>query len=95
MIWSSNPGRGKILFSKTIQTGSSAHPASYSVGIQVLPSGLSGWDMMSTTHLHLVLRLRISGAIPLLPPIYLHGMDRDNFTLDLMFYIPLVSLIIN
>ena len=54
------------LFSKTIQTGSSAHPASYSVSIWVLPSGLSGWDMMSTTNLHLVLRLRMSGAIPLL-----------------------------
>jgi len=29
------------------------------------------------------------------PPIYLHGMDRDNFTFDLTFYSQLVSLIIN
>ena len=39
--------------------------------------------MNLTTRLHLVLRLRISGAIPLLPPICLHGLDRDNFTLTL------------
>jgi hypothetical protein len=31
-----------------------------------------------TTHLHLVPRLRMSGAIPLLPPVSLHGMDRKT-----------------
>jgi hypothetical protein len=38
-----------------------------------------------TAHLHLALRLRMHGAIPLLPSM-LHGVvlrDRDNFTLDL------------
>ena len=35
--------------------------------------------MKLTIHLHLVLRLRMSGAIPL-HPLYLHGMHRDNFT---------------
>jgi hypothetical protein len=29
---------------------------------------------------HLPLRLRMSGAISLLPLICLHGVDRDNFT---------------
>ena len=36
--------------------------------------------MKLTTRLHLVSRLRMSGGIPLLPPISLHGMDKDNFT---------------
>ena len=64
-----NPGRGKTFsLLHDMQTGSEAHPASYSVGItRVLSQGLSRWGVKLTTHLHLVLRLRISGAIPLLP----------------------------
>ena len=38
----------------------------------------NGRGMKLTTHLHLVPRLRMSGATPLLP----HGVDRDNFLLD-------------
>lgn len=34
----------------------------------------------STTHLHLVPRFRMSGAIPL-PPLDLYGLQRENFTL--------------
>jgi len=32
------------------------------------------------TGLHLVTRLRVSGAKPLLPPLYVHGSERDNST---------------
>jgi len=34
---------------------------------------------MLTIHLHLELRLRMSAAIPLLPPLYLHDVHRDTF----------------
>ena len=33
-----------------------------------------------TLHFHLVPMLRMSGAIPLLPPICLYGVDRGSFT---------------
>ena len=35
--------------------------------------------MRLTTHLYLVPRLGMSGAIPLLPPTRLHGVDRGKF----------------
>jgi hypothetical protein len=43
--------------------------------------GILSWEKRGrvlnlATHLHLLLRLRISGAIPLLP---LHGIVSDNF----------------
>jgi hypothetical protein len=40
--------------------------------------------MKSTTCPHLVLRLRVSGPIPLLPLICLHGVDRDNCTFSVV-----------
>jgi hypothetical protein len=39
----------------------------------------SGRCVELSIHLHLLPRLRISGAIPL-SPIRLHGVDRENFT---------------
>jgi len=66
MVWRSNPGTGiRFSFLQNIQTGTGAHPAPFSMGISVPPRG-RGWGM-STTHLHLPLRPRMSGAIPLLP----------------------------
>ena len=53
---------------QNVHTGSGAHPASYSMITGALFGG--GWNCRSlklTTHLHLVPRLRMSGAIPLLP----------------------------
>jgi hypothetical protein len=32
-----------------------------------------------TTHLQIVSRLRMNGAVRLLPPIWFHGLDRDDF----------------
>jgi len=56
-----------FLFSKTVQTGSGAHPASYSMGTRVLSRGSGSQGIMLTIHLHLVPRLRMGGAITLLP----------------------------
>jgi len=42
-----------------IQTGSGVHPASSSVVTRVLSPGVT-----HSTHLHLMLRLRMEGAIP-------------------------------
>lgn len=36
--------------------------------------------MRLTTHLHLMLRLRFSGAIPPLPSVCVGGVSGDNFT---------------
>jgi hypothetical protein len=44
-----------------IQTSSGAHPASYPMCIG---GSFPGWDVKLTTHLHLVLRSRMHGAIP-------------------------------
>jgi hypothetical protein len=43
-----------------------AYPAFYSIGTGLISRAQSGWDLELTTHLRLVLRLRMSGAIPLL-----------------------------
>ena len=50
------------------QTGCGTNPASYSKDIRVLSRRWKGWGVMFTTHpLNIVPRLRMSGAIPLLP----------------------------
>jgi hypothetical protein len=50
------------------------------MGTRVLPGGLSGQAVKLDTQLHLGPRLRVSGAIPLLPPICLYGVNTDTFT---------------
>jgi len=50
-----------------VQTGCGTHPASYSVGTVVLSQGSSSRGVNLNTHLHLVSRLRVDGAIPPLP----------------------------
>jgi len=37
--------------------------------------------MKLTNHLHLVLKLRMCGTVPLLPSVCLNGVERENFTL--------------
>jgi hypothetical protein len=51
------------------------------VGTVVLSCGCSGCGVKLTINLYLVQRLRMSGAIPLLPLYAFMGMDRENFTL--------------
>jgi hypothetical protein len=53
----SNPGKCKRPFSINVHNGSGGRPVSYILGTRILSQGWSG----------LVLRLRISGAKPLLP----------------------------
>jgi hypothetical protein len=59
-------GPRDFLFYKTVQTGSGAHSVFYSVGTGVPSCGKDGRGAKLSTHLHLVPRLRMSVAIPLL-----------------------------
>jgi hypothetical protein len=52
---------------RNAQTGSGAHPASYSIGTGVLSRGSCGWGVKLTTHLPLAPSLKC-GATPLLLP---------------------------
>jgi hypothetical protein len=69
MIRGSNPDRGYGLFSHHhVQTGSEAHPASYAMDNRdPFRGGYSSPGVKLTTHLPLVPRSRIRGAIPSLP----------------------------
>ena len=68
-----------FLFSKTVQIESGAHPASHSIGTGVLSQRCNGGGANLTPYLHLVPRLRMSGATPLSFPC-LQGQERENFT---------------
>jgi hypothetical protein len=59
-----------------IWTGSGAYPAFFPMGYEgSFPEGGSDLDVKMTTHLHLVTRLRMNGAIyPSTPAIRLYGM---------------------
>jgi len=50
---------------------------------EVLSQTYGMWDMKLTTHLHLLLKLRMSGSIPLLP-LYAFWCGQDSFYI---FYI--------
>jgi hypothetical protein len=59
---------GRRLFRHRVHTGSRAHPASYSIGTGSCFYGVkSAGRYKLTTYLHLVPRLRMSGAISPLP----------------------------
>ena len=59
-------GPRDFLFSNTVQTDCGAHPALYSMATAVPSCGKDGRGAKLNTHLHLVPRLRMTGAIPLL-----------------------------
>ena len=59
-------GARDFLFSKSVQTGSGAHLAFYPMGIAFRPRGQNDQGVKLTTQFHLVPRLRMNGAIPLL-----------------------------
>jgi hypothetical protein len=68
VVQSTNPGMDKTFsLVQNVHTIFGDLPASYSIGTGVLSGGYSGWGMKSNTHLHLVLRVRMSGVIQLLP----------------------------
>ena len=95
MVWNSNPGRGKILsllqnnpdcLFGTPSLVFSGYPGS-SIGVKWLGHDVNHSSPSSAD-------VKNEWSYTFAPPLYLHGMDRD-FTFDLMFYIQLVSLIIN
>jgi hypothetical protein len=55
-----------------------AHPRCFPIGTSIFFPGISGQGMKLITHAPLMLRLRMSGAIPLLP-ICLDVVHRDDF----------------
>jgi hypothetical protein len=69
MIWGSFPGASKRFYflPQRVQTGFRARPASDLVGTAILPGVKVAGGVMLTTPLRPMPRLRISGAISLLP----------------------------
>jgi hypothetical protein len=63
----------------SVQTGSEAHPASYSIGARKFPLGESGRGVKLTTHLYLVPKSRIMG-LNLHSPISLHGLVLNSLS---------------
>jgi hypothetical protein len=74
--------QGFQLLSITVQTGAVAKSPFDLMGTESLFREQSGQGVMLTMHLLLVLRVR--GAMPLLPPICLHGLHKDKFTFCLL-----------
>ena len=66
LLTSCRAGARDFLFSKSVQTGSGAHLASYSMGIGFSPRGQNDQGVKLTTQFHLVPGLRMNGVIPLL-----------------------------
>jgi len=67
------PGARDSAILHDIQTSSGVHPASSSVDTQVLSPGV-----MHSAHLHLMLRLRMRGAIPPFSPYAFMGRTREG-----------------
>jgi len=68
------PGGGLKLLFELSRSGTGTHPTSYTIGAGDLPRGQSGRGVMSTTHLHLLLRTR------------LHGLQRDTTEFTIYSY---------
>jgi hypothetical protein len=65
---------GNFSFHHSVQNGSGAHPASYSMHTRVsFPGGKSGWGVKLTTHIHLVPRSKNAWSYTS-TPIRLHGV---------------------
>ena len=62
----SNPGNVKDIFSTPVQTGTGAHPASYTIGTVSLSQRWSGWGVALANYTNLAPWSRISSAVPLL-----------------------------
>jgi hypothetical protein len=63
----SRGGLGSFFLHHRVHTGSGAHPASYPIGTRAISLRVKRRGVKLTTHLHLVLRSRMRGAIPPLP----------------------------
>jgi len=80
-----SPSKGKRIFLlQSIKSCCTAGSTSYSVSNgEPFYSNTSGQSMKQTTHSHLVLTLRMYGAIPPLP-LCLCGMHRDNLIFHML-----------
>ena len=76
-------GTRDFLFFKTVQTGSGAHPPSYSKGAGLPSWEKSGQGMKLTIHLHLMLRLRMNDVI--------NKMYTQRRITQLYIYLPLAT----
>jgi hypothetical protein len=74
-------GAGYVSLSSTVQMGCDAYPAFYSVRTGVLSRGEGGWVVKAS-------RLRMSGAIPLLPmfPSYREQGKQSLFTFHILLF---------
>ena len=81
-------GERDFLLLYNVQTGSGAHPASYSMGTATLSWEYSGQGVKFTTHLHQQLRLRMSAALTLVPLSDLtESTEQIYLSLSLVFYL--------
>jgi hypothetical protein len=61
-----------------VQSSSAANLVSYLMGTMSSLPGVQQWGVKLTSHLHLLLRWIMGGAVPLLPKC-IHNMHRGNF----------------
>jgi hypothetical protein len=88
MIQGSNPVKGRRIFSSlNVQTRCGPYPASYSVG-----GGGRGKAVRGEIYLRIVSRLRISGALPPLPSICPHDVDRVTLTFYVTYNILIITI---
>jgi hypothetical protein len=78
-------GAGNFSLHHRVQNGTGTHPASYPMGTRgSFPGGKAAGGVKLTTHLHIVSRSRLRGAIPPLPQYVFIAWclvkHRDNFT---------------
>jgi hypothetical protein len=88
---SSPASAGNFTLHHRFQTGSGAHPASYSVSIRDSLPGSKAMGVKLTTHLHLVPRSRMHGNILPFPQYAFTAWcsvkkHKDNFTFYLYVY---------
>jgi hypothetical protein len=63
----SNPvWEGDFLFATLVQNGTGSHPESYTMNIEAVSCGQSGWGVAFITHPHLRPRFRVGTAVSLL-----------------------------
>jgi hypothetical protein len=83
-------GTADFCLLQNVQTSSRTHPAAYSVGTGHSFRGVKLPGMNLTTDL---LRLRISGVVPLIPCMCLHDVCRDNCTCTFTWTVWVLALL--
>jgi hypothetical protein len=76
-------GKTDFLSTTHAQNGPRDHPTSYAMDTGALSRGYNGQGVIMTPPL-LAQRLRMSGAIPLLPLLCLQGILQGDFTFNLL-----------